>query len=235
MHYERDIGDTIVLWIQDPGRRTGIPAGETAVRLFHHGLGWFLDWNDLTFKAASHTTISQTLAQLDATNAPGYYSRSLDLSTLTNGRTPGDRISAFLRIDATTPTLTLTDVDTFLLRPRVSRLHNLGTFAEARQSRAVYFRVVDTYGNPVNGGTFDVRMSKNRQGGTTLVVSGGTPQGGRALAQPDTTNLPGWWELILLQADLDAAGSMTFVMSGHSNAKVPDLPLQLYLKPQGES
>lgn len=44
------------------------------VRLERASDGFFLDWNDYTWKGSGWTTLNQLLAELDATNLPGLYS-----------------------------------------------------------------------------------------------------------------------------------------------------------------
>jgi hypothetical protein len=48
--------------------------------------GHFLDWSDMTFKAAGWTTLDKLLTEQDAVNAPGLYevTGGLDTSALTN-------------------------------------------------------------------------------------------------------------------------------------------------------
>jgi len=46
--------------------------------------GYFLDWNDDTFKASGWTTRQVAMTEVSATNAPGEYYRALDTSAITN-------------------------------------------------------------------------------------------------------------------------------------------------------
>jgi len=69
--------------------KTGSPLtglGDLYVKFRRDSDGWFLDWNDLTFKALGHTTLNQPLTELDATNVPGVYEviGGLDFSAVTN-------------------------------------------------------------------------------------------------------------------------------------------------------
>lgn len=82
--------DTVPLQVFVRLRGSDDPApGETDVglRAYSEALGQFLDWADLTFKAAGHTTLTLILTDTPfATNAPGLYERSggLDLTAVTN-------------------------------------------------------------------------------------------------------------------------------------------------------
>jgi len=60
--------------------------GDLYVKFRRDSDGWFLDWNDLTFKSTGHTTLNQLLTEIDATNVPGVYevTGGLDFSAITN-------------------------------------------------------------------------------------------------------------------------------------------------------
>lgn len=57
------------------------------VRVRRNSDGFYLDWADDTFKSTGWTTINGALTEVDATNAPGLYSRSFDTSAITNKAT----------------------------------------------------------------------------------------------------------------------------------------------------
>ena len=56
------------------------------VKLRRDSDGQFLDWSDITFKAAGHTTINKILTEVDATNIPGLYevTSGIDTGAITN-------------------------------------------------------------------------------------------------------------------------------------------------------
>jgi len=51
------------------------------VRVRRFSDGFYLDWNDMTFKSSGWTTLNKLLTELDATNAPGLYSVTGGLNT----------------------------------------------------------------------------------------------------------------------------------------------------------
>jgi hypothetical protein len=59
------------------------------VRLRRNSDGYFLDWNDLTFKASGWTTLNRVLTEIDATNLAGNYqvSGGLNTGSITNAVT----------------------------------------------------------------------------------------------------------------------------------------------------
>lgn len=56
------------------------------VRMYRRSDGQFLDWSDMTFKAAGWTTLDATMTEVDAVNAPGHYALTggFDASAVTN-------------------------------------------------------------------------------------------------------------------------------------------------------
>jgi len=60
------------------------------VKIWRASDGYFYDFNDDTFKASGHTSITASMTQFDATNAPGVYYYVFDTSAITNAVASGD-------------------------------------------------------------------------------------------------------------------------------------------------
>jgi len=52
-------------------------AASTSIKVRRLSDGYLLDWNDSTFKNTGWTTLETTLTELDATNLPGWYEKSI--------------------------------------------------------------------------------------------------------------------------------------------------------------
>ena len=59
-------------------------ATDLYVRVWRKSDGFFLDWNDMTFKSAGWTTLNGLLTQVNATNLAGVYQRALATGSITN-------------------------------------------------------------------------------------------------------------------------------------------------------
>jgi len=60
-------------------------AANTAIKFRRAADGYYLDHADGTFKASGWTTLETTMTEVDATNDPGYYEFSQDVSTWDDG------------------------------------------------------------------------------------------------------------------------------------------------------
>jgi len=65
-------------------------AASTTLRLMRESDGYYYDHDDATFKASGWTTLTTALTEVDATNDPGHYSLSIDVSGWTEGRYQAD-------------------------------------------------------------------------------------------------------------------------------------------------
>lgn len=60
-------------------------AAATSLKIRRGSDGYFYDWSDGLFKNTGWTTLSTTLAEMDATNLPGYYKKDVTESGWTDG------------------------------------------------------------------------------------------------------------------------------------------------------
>lgn len=90
--YQRDETNVILSLLISRG--LGVTGETPTVALRNPVNGEYLDWADLTFKAAGWTTRQQTLTEVDATNSPGLYQEELDFTSVTNLPTNTDVLVA---------------------------------------------------------------------------------------------------------------------------------------------
>lgn len=62
----------------DAGGNAIVGSGDLTLRVQRDADYWFLDFNDMAFKAAGHVAIDLAMAEPDAVNAPGWYWGTVD-------------------------------------------------------------------------------------------------------------------------------------------------------------
>ena len=83
---DRMINSTLRLELLVTNSGGGVTAAQGAsatVAVRRASSGDWLDFNDNTFKSSAWTTRQQTLSEVDATNAPGYFGANLNLNNIT--------------------------------------------------------------------------------------------------------------------------------------------------------
>ncbi len=85
-HVQTGAVEPIQVYIVDAAGQSLTGLTDLYVRVRRFSDGFYLDWNDDTFKSSGWTTLDQLLSEVDATNLPGVYevSGGFDTSAITN-------------------------------------------------------------------------------------------------------------------------------------------------------